>query len=50
MNIPDLGWAVLMVALLNADIRYVEPPEFRAFLRELADRFLAVADPSDQNH
>ncbi len=46
MNIPDLGWAVMMLAVLNADIRHVEPPELRTLLHELAHRFLAVADPA----
>jgi len=50
MNIPDLGWAVLMLAVLNADIHHVEPPEFLTFLHELANRFLAAADPINQNN
>ncbi len=50
MNIPDLGWAVLMLAVLNADIRHVEPPEFVTFLHELAHRFLTVADATNQNN
>ena len=49
MNIPDLGWAVLMLAVLNADIRYVEPPEFLTFLHELAHRFLTTAGPANLN-
>lgn len=49
MSIPDLGWAVLMLAVLNADIRYVEPPEFLTFLHELANRFLTTAGPANQN-
>ena len=47
MNIPDLGWAVLMLAVLNSDIRSVEPPELRTLLRELARRFLIATDPVD---
>ena len=50
MNIPDLGWAVLMLAVLNADIRHVEPPELLTFLHELAHRFLTVAEPTNQNN
>jgi predicted DNA-binding transcriptional regulator YafY len=49
MNIPDLGWAVLMLAVLNADVRRVEPAELRTLLRELAHRFLSATKPIDQN-
>jgi hypothetical protein len=49
MNVPDLGWAVMMLAVLNADIRHVEPPELRTLLYELAHRFLSATDPVDQN-
>ena len=45
MNIPDFGWAVLMLAILDAEIRHVEPPEFRRFLHGLSRRFLALAAP-----
>lgn len=50
MNIPDLGWAVLMLAVLNVDIQRVEPAELRSLLRDLAERFRRVAvddDPDD---
>lgn len=47
MNIPDFGWAVLMLAILNANIRHVEPPEFRTFLHDLAHRFIAVESEPD---
>jgi len=50
MNIPDLGWAVLMLAVLNADIRRVEPAELRTLLRELAHRFLSATSPIDQSN
>ena len=50
MNIPDFGWAVLMLAVLNADIRYVEPPEFLTFIQELAHRFLTTAGPANQTN
>ena len=49
MNIPELGWAVLMLAVLNADVRHVEPPELRTLLHELAHRFLIATDPVNQN-
>jgi predicted DNA-binding transcriptional regulator YafY len=49
MNIPDLGWAVLMLAVLNADVRRVEPAELRALLHELGRRFLSVEGPADSN-
>lgn len=45
MNIPDLGWAVMTLAVLNADIRHVEPPELRILLHELGHRFLSTTDP-----
>ena len=48
MNIPDLGWAVMMLAILNVDIHHVEPPELRTLLRELAHRFLTGIDDIDQ--
>ena len=49
MNIPDLGWAVMMLAVLNADIRHVEPAELRTLLHELAHRFLSAVRPIDQS-
>lgn len=48
MRIPDLGWAVLMLAVLDVDVHRVEPPELRALLARLAHRFLSVTDPVDQ--
>lgn len=42
MEIPDLGWAVMMLAVLNAEIREVEPAELRELLRDLGHRFVAV--------
>ncbi len=46
MNIPDLGWAVMMLAVLNAEIHHVEPAELRTLLYELAHRFLTATHPT----
>lgn len=43
MHIPDLAWAVLMLAISNAEIVSVEPAELRQFLSELGDRFQDLA-------
>lgn len=48
MNIPDLAWAVLMLAILDAEIRSVDPPEFVSFLQSLGNRFLAAGTSADQ--
>ncbi|MEM7092745.1 MAG: YafY family protein [Actinomycetota bacterium] len=42
MHIPDLAWAVLMLAITNAEIVSIEPPELRDFLDELGRRFQRV--------
>ncbi|MGI9609137.1 MAG: helix-turn-helix transcriptional regulator [Acidimicrobiia bacterium] len=44
MEIPDLGWAVLMLAVLNAEIREVEPARLRELLLELGQKFVAVTE------
>ena len=44
MRIPDLGWAVMMLAVLDCEIRHVEPAELRELLRELGQRFVGVTD------
>jgi len=48
MHIPDLGWAVMMLTVLDAEVCHVEPAELRSLLSELAQRFMSVADPVDQ--
>ncbi|MCP4968647.1 MAG: WYL domain-containing protein, partial [bacterium] len=51
MNIPDLGWAVMMLAVLNSEIHHVEPAELRTLLHELAHRFLTATHPTtNPNH
>ena len=42
MHIPDLAWAVLMLAITDAEVVRVEPAELRDFLSELAGRFLSL--------
>lgn len=39
MHIPDLAWAVLMLAITNSEIVSVAPAELRQFLNDLAGRF-----------
>lgn len=43
MHIPDLAWAVLMLAITNAEIVSVEPAELRQFLSDLGGRFQTLA-------
>ncbi|MEM7324129.1 MAG: YafY family protein [Actinomycetota bacterium] len=43
MHIPDLAWAVLMLAITNATIVSIEPAELRDFLGELGGRFQDVS-------
>ena len=49
MNIPDLGWAVLMLAVLDAEVHHVEPAELRSLLHRLGHRFLSAGEPVDQS-
>jgi len=44
MHIPDLAWAVLMLAITNSEIVSVEPAELRQFLSELGGRFQDLAN------
>lgn len=50
MNIPNLGWAVMMLAVLNAEIHHVEPAELRTLLHQLARRFRSATDVSSRSN
>lgn len=39
MDVDDLNWVILMLAAMDADIDRVDPPELRALLRRLGNRF-----------
>jgi hypothetical protein len=45
MSVPDLGWAVLMLAVLNADIRHIEPAELRTLLQRFGAPILHGDEP-----
>lgn len=44
MHIPDLAWAVLMLAITDAEIISVEPTALRDFLGRLGSRFQHLPD------
>jgi len=45
MHVDTFDWPTLVLASLGADFHVVDPPEFRDYLRDRAERFLRAAGP-----